>query len=111
MLLFLSENVSDTVDILRKNGFQVDYKPKPEDPEDPNGYVVDKNDPNKIFAIISSVIRWRKAMPDWYLPEKAKSCIQTTNSKKEQKLIKKIKKLFSIIEECEEIKRKRRTTL
>lgn len=79
MNIFLEKSVAEVVELFRIEGRTVEYKFKPEDPEYANGYVVDPGDRNKIFAIISSVVRWREKMPDWDLPPKAKSCIQTTS--------------------------------
>ncbi|MBU1177233.1 MAG: hypothetical protein ABIG88_02670 [Patescibacteria group bacterium] len=108
MNIYVSESVSEVVDTLRTqeiSGIGIDYTPQPEDPENPNGYVVleNKNKPYDIIAIISSVIRWRKVHPDWGYPKEAKSCIQIVSLAHEmdfESLIReKVKNLFSLIKE------------
>lgn len=87
--LFIYETVSEAVYKLRLNGYRVDYKPKPADPESANAYIVCPDKPGDITAVISSVIRWRQAMPHWDLPKAAQACIQLTqkDKRKESRLI------------------------
>ncbi len=106
MNIYVSESVSEVVDGLRAQeipGINVDYTSEPEDPENPNGYVVLKNKPYDIIAVVSSVIRWRKVQPDWGHPKQAKACIQILSLARKMELEgsirEKAKNLFFFIKE------------
>ncbi len=91
MNIFIKQHITEVVKILQTNTWLIDYKFREDDPEYANAYIVEPNNPNKILAIISSVIRWRQARPDWILPKKAKSCIQISSKNKD--LISNIKRV------------------
>jgi len=94
--IYVAETVSKAVDLLRSQGFHVDYNPKPDDPENANGYI-------KEDGIISSCIRWRasKMPPMEPIPQKAMACIQLPSSDKNfSNICRAISNCFTIIKDC-----------
>lgn len=107
MNIFLEQSVTQAVETLRRESWMVEHKFLPDDPEYANGYVIDSNDRDQIFAIISSVVRWRRTTTDWDLPELTKSCVQLIPSTRQYHSLRELVwKKFSIVKENENIKTK-----
>ena len=75
--LFVTQTVSEVVDILRSYGLTVDYNPKKPDLEDANGHI------EKNGGVISSCIRWRRDPNHVFMkdvPEEVMACLQLLSS-------------------------------
>ena len=97
MNIYLKEDIRRVAQVLKEKlsrSFQVYYRPAKEDPESANIYLLPAEKPWETLAVISSVIRWRKAKPDWILPENAQSCIQFPQSPEAWELKQELERLL-----------------
>ena len=94
--IYIAETVSEAVDLLRSQGFHVDYNPKAANPENANGYIGEN-------GVISSCIRWRasKIPQTKPIPQKAMACIQLLSADKNfTNICAAISNHFTIIKDC-----------